>query len=42
MFRRHGDGAPLVPVGDEIEEQLATDAVEGHEAQFVDDEDVDP
>ena len=40
---RGDDGGPaLVPVGDEIEEQLAADAVEGHEAELVDDQDVDP
>ena len=40
-FVRDDGGAALVAVGDQIEEQLAADAVEGHEAQLVDDEDVD-
>ena len=40
-IRRHDGGPALVPIGDQIEEQLAADAVEGHEAQLVDDEDVD-
>ena len=40
-IRRHDRGAALVAVGDQIEEQLAADAIEGHEAQLVDDEDVD-
>jgi hypothetical protein len=31
----------LVAIGDQVEEQLTADTVEGHEAQFVDDEDVD-
>ena len=29
--------APLVPIGDQIEEQLAADPIEGDEAQLVDD-----
>ena len=37
------DGRPaLVPIGDQIEEQLTAGAVEGHEAELVDDEHVDP
>ena len=39
---RGDDGrSPLVAVGEEIEEQLAADAVERDEAELVDDEDVD-
>ena len=34
--RGHDRGAALVPIGDQIEEQLAADAVEGHEAELVD------
>jgi hypothetical protein len=37
----HG-GAALVAVGDQIEEQLAADAIEGHEAELVDDQHLDP
>ena len=40
-LRRDDGGAALVPIGEQIEEQLAAGAVEGHEAQLVDDEDVD-
>ena len=36
----HG-GASLVPIRDEIEEQLAADPVERHEAELVDDQDVE-
>lgn len=39
---RYDDRLPLVAVGDEVEEQLAAGSVEGHEAQFVEDEQVDP
>ena len=38
--RDHGRPA-LVAIGDQIEEQLAADAVEGHEAELVDDQDVE-
>jgi hypothetical protein len=38
--RDHGRPS-LIPVGDQIEEQLAADAVEGHESQLVDDQHVD-
>ena len=41
-IRGHHRGSPLVAVGDQIEEQLAADPIEGHEAELVDDEDVDP
>ena len=34
--------APLVAVGEEVEEQLAAGALEGHEAEFVDDQQRDP
>ena len=34
-------GAALVAVGEQIEEELAADAVEGDETELVDDEDVD-
>src|SRR4051812_28134887 len=37
----HDGGAALVTVGDQIEEQLTADAVEGHEAELVDNEDID-
>ena len=40
-IRRHDRGPSLVPIGDQIEEQLAADAVKGHEAELVDNEDVD-
>jgi hypothetical protein len=40
-IRCHHRGPPFVPIRDQIEEQLAADPVEGDEAQFVDDEDVD-
>ena len=40
-IRRDDGGPSLVAIGDQIEEQLAADAVEGHEAQLVDDEHVD-
>ena len=40
-IRGDDGGATLVTVGEQIEEQLAAGAVEGHEAQLVDDEDVD-
>ena len=39
---RHDCRSALVPIGDQIEEQLAADTVEGHETQLVDDEDVAP
>ena len=38
---RHDGGAALVAIGEQIEEQLAAGAVEGHEAQLVDNQDVD-
>jgi len=38
----HHGAAPLVAIGDEVEEQLAAGAIEGHEAEFVDDEQLDP
>ena len=53
VARKHGDplgkgqigrddrGASLVSIGDEIEEQLAADAIERDKSQFVDDEHVD-
>jgi hypothetical protein len=41
-IRRHHRGPALVAVGDQIEEQLAADPIEWHEAELVDDEDVDP
>ena len=34
--------APLIAIRDQIEEQLAADAVKRDEAQLIDDEDVDP
>ena len=34
--------APLVAVGEEVEQQLAAGALEGHEAEFVDDQQRDP
>jgi hypothetical protein len=38
---RRDDGRPaLVPIREQIKEQLATDAVEGHKPELVDDEDV--
>ena len=40
-FVRHDGRPPLVPIGDQIEEQLAADPIEGDESQLVDDEDVD-
>jgi hypothetical protein len=40
-FHRPSARATLVAVGQEIEEQFATGAIEGGEAQFVDDEHVD-
>ena len=40
-IRRDDGGAALIAVGEQIEEQLAADAVEGHEAQLVDDEYLD-
>lgn len=39
---RHDCRPSLVAVGDQIEEQLAADAVEGHKPELVDDQDVDP
>ena len=39
---RHHRGPSLVAIRDQIEEQLAADAVKGHEAELVNDEDVDP
>jgi len=41
-IRGDDDRPPLVAVGEQVEEQLATDAVERDEAQLVDDEDVAP
>ena len=38
---RHDRRPPLVPIGDQIEEQLAADPIEGDESELVDDEDVD-
>jgi len=38
---RDDGGAALIAIGEQIEEELAADAVEGHEAQLVDDEDID-
>jgi hypothetical protein len=40
-IRGDDGGAALVAVGDQIEEELATDTIEGDEAELVDDEDVD-
>jgi hypothetical protein len=40
-IRCHHRSPSFVPIRDQIEEQLAADTVEGDEAQFVDDEDVD-
>jgi hypothetical protein len=37
-IRSHHRGPALVPIGDQIEKQLATGALEGDEAQLVDDE----
>ena len=34
--------APLVAVGEEVEQQLAAGALEGHEAELVDDQQRDP
>ena len=40
---RGDDGrAPLVAVGEQIEEQLAAGPIEGDKAELVDDQDVDP
>jgi hypothetical protein len=33
--------ASLTPIGEEIEEQFAADPIEGHNPQFVDDQDID-
>ena len=38
---RHDRGPPFVPVGQQIKEELTADAVEGHEPELVDDQDVD-
>jgi hypothetical protein len=35
QIRRDDDAAPLVARGDEIEEQLAAAAIEGHESELV-------
>ena len=35
-IRRHDGGPPLIAVGEQIEEQLAADAVEGDEAELID------
>ena len=35
-------GTPLVAVGEQVEEQLAAGPVEGHEAEFVEDQKGDP
>ena len=40
-IRCHHGRPPLIAVGEQIEEQLAADAVEGDEAQLVDDEHLD-
>jgi len=37
-----GGGSRLVPIGEQVEEQLAPGPVEGHKPQFVDDEQVSP
>jgi hypothetical protein len=39
VARDHGR-ASLISIGEEIKEQFAADAIEGHESQFVDDEDI--
>ena len=39
--RRHDGGTAFVPVGDQIEEQLAADAIERDEAELVDDQHLD-
>jgi hypothetical protein len=41
-IRGDDDCPPFIAVREQIEEQLAADAVERHEAQLVDDEDVNP
>ena len=40
-IRRDDGGPALIAVGEQIKEQLAADAVEGHEAELVDDEHLD-
>ena len=39
---RDDGGAALVAVGDEFEEQLGANPIEGHEAELVDNQDLDP